>query len=174
MVPPYIISERQFAVFFADFGEVRVSAGGCGSSVAGIRSTVSGSGAIIAATLTLGIPEVDVVGDDFSTSALTAVAVGPVADLQSALHHGHAALGEVLADKLGSVAPGNNVDEIGLLLAALRLEVAVNGQREGSNSSAGLRATQLGVTGQTPHQDDLIQHPDASSVTRPCRRSGNA
>src|SRR5699024_12642556 len=58
------------------------------------------------------------------------------ADLQPALHHGHAALGEVLADELRSAAPGHHVDEIGLLLAALGLEVPVHGQGEGRDGGA--------------------------------------
>src|SRR5699024_6074961 len=83
------------------------------------------------------------------------------ADLQPALHHGHAALGEVLADELRGAAPGHHVDEIGLLLAALGLEVPVHGQGEGRDGGAASGAAQLGVPGQTTHDDDLVEHVNA-------------
>ena len=91
-------------------------------------------------------------------ATVVAVLVLPVPDLQAALHHGHAALGEVLADELRGAAPGDDVDEIRLLLAALGLEVPVHGQGEGRHRSPAAGAAQLGIPGQTTHQDDLVQH----------------
>ena len=102
--------------------------------------------------------EIYVVGNHFRATAVVAVLIFPVADLQPALDHGHAALGEVLADKLGGLAPGNDINEIRCLFAALAaLEVAVHGEGEGRHGRPGLRAAQLGVTGQTAHDNDTIE-----------------
>ena len=160
-------SKRQLSVLLADLGEVRPSpkTGGRGPAVAGGR-TVGGRrpvrGAAVIAAVPFGVPEVDVVGHDLGAAALAAVPVGPVADLQAALHHGHAALGEVFADEFRSAAPGHHVDEIRLLLAALGLEVPVAGDGEGCDGGAALGAAQFGVTGQTAHENDLVQHPGSS------------
>ncbi len=131
-----------------------------------------GRAAVIPA-VPFGVPKVDVVRHDFGAAALAALPVGPVADLQAPLHHGHAALGEVLADEFRCVPPGHHVDEIRLLLAALGLKIPVAGNGERGDSGTALGAAQLGVTGQTPHDDDFVQHP-GFLLTRPCRRSGNA
>ena len=63
----------------------------------------------------------------------------------------HAALGEVLADKFCGGAPGDDVNEICLLLAALGLEVPVHSKREGCHGGATSGAAQLGVPGETTH-----------------------
>ena len=99
--------------------------------------------------------------------------IAGLAVVQPALHHGHAALGEVLADELRGAAPGHHVDEIRLLLAALGLEVPVHGQGEGRDSGAVSGTAQLRVPGQTTHDDDLVEH-GGCLLTRLCRRSGNA
>ena len=41
------------------------------------------------------------------------VLVGPVAHLKPALHHSHAAFGEVTADKFPGLTPGHHVDPVG-------------------------------------------------------------
>ena len=130
-------------------------------------------GRIVAARLAvaLAVAEINVVGNHFRAAAVVAILVFPVADLKPALDHGHAALGEVLADELCGLAPSDYVDEIGGLLAALAaLEVAVDRDGEGRHRRAVLRAAQLGITGESTHDDDTVQH-SAALLTRPCRRS---
>ena len=119
---------------------------------------ITGVVAGIVAAVALGIPEIHIVGHDLGTAALAAVLVGPVPDLQAALHHSHAALGEVLAHKFGGVAPGHDVNEVRFLFAGLGLEVPVNSQREGRHRGTAAGAPELGVTGQATHENDSIQH----------------
>src|SRR5699024_1972601 len=86
----------------------------------------------------LAVAEVDAIRHDLGAAALIAVFVGPGADLQPSADHGHAALGEVAGDKFRGIAPGDNVDEVGLLLAGLAVgaEVPVHRQREGRHGDA--------------------------------------
>src|SRR5699024_5662994 len=93
-------------------------------------------------------------------AALIAVFVGPGADLQPSADHGHAALGEVAGDKFRGIAPGDNVDEVGLLLAGLAVgaEVPVHRQREGRHGDAAAGPPELRVPGQTAHENDVVQH----------------
>ena len=151
-----------------------------GAEAGGGGRTPAGRGGIAPAVraggfrVPLGVTEIDVIGNHLGTAALVAVLVRPVADLEAALHHGHAALGEVAADKLAGLPPGNHINEIGGAVAGgLVLKVPVHCQREGGHSRPGLGVPELGVTGQTTHEDDLVEHMPAS-LTGPCRRSGNA
>ena len=92
---------------------------------------MTGLTAHVAAFAALAFAEIHIVNDDLGAAALAALAVGPVADLQSAGNDSHAALGEILADKLSSRTPCDAVDKIGLLLAAVAAaEIAVNGKGE--------------------------------------------
>ena len=79
-----------------------------------------------AVTVAFGIPKVNIVGYNFGGSALVAVVVLPVADLQSPLDDRHASLAEIFADEFSGSSPGNDVDEIRFLLAALGLEVPIH------------------------------------------------
>ena len=50
----------------------------------------------------------DMIRYDLSTAALAALLVRPVPNLKTALHHGHTALGEMLADKRTSLPPDHH------------------------------------------------------------------
>ena len=49
-------------------------------------------------------------------AAIVAIPILPVTDLEPALHHGHAALGHILADELRRLPPSDHIDKIGVLL----------------------------------------------------------
>ena len=173
--------ERQLAVLAVQLGEAgglagwrAVAAGG--SLVERGRGDPVGRRRIIAAgrAVALAVAEIDVVGLNLRAAAVVALPVLPVPNLQPALHHSHAALGEVLADKLRGLTPGDNVDEVGLLLAALTLEITVDGQGEGRDGNAVLGPPQLRVPGQAAHENDAVEHSPDPPITRPCRQSGNA
>ena len=86
----------------------------------------------------LGVAEVHVVGDHLRGAALVAVPVGPVPELEPALHHCHTALSEETGDKFGGLTPGHDVDEVrGLLAGGLVLEVPVHRQGEGGHGCHG-------------------------------------
>ena len=68
-----------------------------------------------AVTVAFGIPKVNIVGYNFGGSALVAVVVLPVADLQPPLDDRHASLAEIFADEFSGSSPGNDVDEIRFL-----------------------------------------------------------
>ena len=112
-----------------------------------------------AVTIALGVTEVDIFGHNLSGTPLVAVVVLPVADLQTPLHHSHAALGEVFADEFSGLAPCNDVDEVRRFFAGLLvLEVTIHRQGEACHGKAGLRTAQFGIAGQATHDDDFIQH----------------
>lgn len=54
--------------------------------------------------------------------------------------------------------------------AVTSFSVAVDRDREGRHRRAVLRAAQLGITGESAHDDDTVQH-SAALLIRPCRRS---
>src|SRR5699024_6024110 len=89
--------------------------------------------------------------------ALVAFLVRPVPHLEPAAHNGHAALLKVLRYELSGGAPGDAVDEIGLLLFAAA-KVAVHCDAEGRNGQLALCVSQLRVAGQAAHDDDVIEH----------------
>nr|DAL74829.1 MAG TPA: hypothetical protein [Caudoviricetes sp.] len=94
----------------------------------------------------LGVAKVHMLGQHLGGTALVAVPVGPVPELQTALHHGHTALGEEAGDKLRRLPPSHNVDEVRSLLSGLLvLEVPIHRQGEGSHRGSGLGVTQLWV-----------------------------
>src|SRR5699024_8409853 len=121
--------KRQLAVVVRELGKLVAArrgakAGGCrgrgrggitaGGSISSARVAAGGIAGIAIASavaVPLGVAKVDLVGHHLGGGALVAVFVGPVADLQPALHHGHAALGEIAADKLGGLAPGHHRSE---------------------------------------------------------------
>lgn len=115
---------------------------------------------LIAASVTVafGIPKVNIVGYNLGGSALVAVVVLPVADLQPPLDDRHTSLAEIFADEFSGSSPGNDVDEIRFLFPRLAFEVAVAGDGEAGHRKTGLRTPQLWVAGQSTHDDDLIQH----------------
>src|SRR5699024_8802813 len=75
---------------------------------AGRDPVIHGSGgdgtaeAAAALAVTLGVAEIHVVGNHLSRAALAAVPIRPITNLKAALHHSHAALGEVLGNELSS------------------------------------------------------------------------
>lgn len=111
-----------------------------------------------AVTIALAVTEIDIVGYDFCAAALVAVVVLPVTDLKSAFHHSHATLAEIFADEFSGSSPGNDVDEIRFLFPGLAFEIAVAGDGEAGHRKAGLCTAQFRVTGQSAHDNNLIQH----------------
>ena len=79
----------------------------------------------------------------------------PAPELEPSINDGHAALGEVPADKLGGTAPGHNVDKVGGFLA-VDFVVPVTGDGEGRDGNAVFRAAELGVPHKTAHNGDVI------------------
>ena len=119
----------------------------------------AGAAVVGAAVVPLAVAEVDVVRHDLGAAAVVAVPVLPVADLEAALRHGHAALAKVLADELRRLPPGHHVDEVRALLAGvLVLEVPVHREGEAGHGDTGLGGAQLRVLGQAAHDDDMVQH----------------
>ena len=105
------------------------------------------------------LAKVDIVRADLPAGAVVAVAILPLAALQAAGDNDHAALVEVLGHELAGLTPGDAVDKIGLPLAAVAAaEIAVDRHGEGRHADAGLRGAQLGVPGQTTHDDNVIEH----------------
>ena len=76
------------------------------------RSGIGRNIILLTAVFRLGVSEVDIVCNDFGTAALAAFLVRPVADLEPALHDGHAAFCEILAHKLRCGAPGNDINSL--------------------------------------------------------------
>ena len=67
-------------------------------------------------------------------------------------------LAEIFADEFSGLAPGNDVDEICFLFPGLAFEIAVAGDGEAGHRKTGLRTAQFRVTGQSAHDNNLIQH----------------
>ena len=179
------ISERQLAVAVIQLHKgVRVcgrraAAGVISAAVAALG--VGGVAVRVIAAVVVGtagvavaaaLAEVDVVRDDLPAGAVVSVAILPLAGLQAAGNDDHTALVEVLGHKLASGAPGDAVDEIGLPLAAVApAEIAVDRNGEAGDTDAGLRGTQLGITGQTAHDNNVVEHIGTSySARRVIRR----
>src|SRR5699024_2046590 len=123
-------SEGQIAVLVVNLREAGAVAGGgavaAGSTIAsGGLSAIGGGGVgrgtsvAVAGAVALAVGEVDVVGHHLGTAAVVAVPVLPGPELQPPLGHGHAALGEILADELRRLPPGHNVNEIRALRAGI-------------------------------------------------------
>ena len=62
------------------------------------RSGIGRNIILLTAVFRLGVSEVDIVCNDFGTAALAAFLVRPVADLEPALHDGHAAFCEIISE----------------------------------------------------------------------------
>ena len=57
------------------------------------------------------------------------------------------------------LSPRDNVDEVRLPLAAVTTaEITVDRKRKRRDGDLGLGITKLGVTGQTAHEHDVIEH----------------
>ena len=166
------ISERQLAVTVVQIhegirrGRGRGAAGVVSAVIRGIGrvvvrvavGTVVAVGAVgiaVAAALS----KVDVVRVDLPAGAVVAVAVLPFSGLEAAGNNDHAAFVEVLGHELAGGTPGDAVDEIGLPFAAVAAAViAVHRNGKACHTDAGLRGTQLGITGQTAHDGDVVEH----------------
>ena len=111
------------------------------------HSCHAGRSLALLAVAALGFAEIHVVGNYLGARALVAFLVRPVPHLEPAAHNGHAALLKVLRYELSGRAPGDAVDEIGLLLFAAA-KVAVHCDAEGRNGQLALGVSQLRVAGQ--------------------------
>ncbi len=102
--------------------------------------------AVAAASLPPGSGKVDVLRHDLGDIAAIAGVVGVVPHLEAAIHQDHAALGEVPADELSGLPPGDDVDEIRILgVRVFALVVSVAGDAEGDHSCSALSVAQLWV-----------------------------
>ena len=105
-------------------------------------------------------------GQHLGGAALVAVLIRPVPELQAALHHGHAALGEEAGDKFGGAAPSHDVDEVrGFLPGLLVLEVPIHRQGKVCDRRPALRLSQLGIAGEAAHENNPVQHVCSSKTT---------
>lgn len=67
----------------------------------------------------------------------------------SGRNHDHGTLGEILGDKLSRLTPGNTIDEVGFLFAAVSAaEVTIDSHGKAGNGDAAAGTAKLGVTGQ--------------------------
>ena len=104
-------------------------AGSClHSSRAGRRCVLVGrSGILIAVSVAciaaFGACKVDVVGYHFHSGAVVAVLILILAGLKTAFNGDQTAFLEILANKIGLLAPCNDINEIGLTLLALTRSV---------------------------------------------------
>ena len=65
---------------------------------------------------------------------------------------------EVAGDELCSLSPGDNVDEIGLLLFTLSLEAAIDRNGESGDCDTGSGGTQLGIGSESTHNYCNVKH----------------
>ena len=93
---------------------------------------------------------------------MVAVLVLVVAAGELSLHEDEPALGEVLADELGSGAPGDDIEEVRLLAPILLLKSRSTAMRKDVTAVPDWGAPQLRVLDQTAHDDDLVEHRNAS------------
>src|SRR5689334_4992902 len=103
--------------------------------------------------------ELHALGDDLGDGALAAVLAFPVTCLQASLDEDLAALVEVLAARLGLLAPDDDREEASFLplLAGLSRVVAVHRQPEIRDGGAARRVAQLRWARQVPDEHDLVQ-----------------
>ena len=66
--------------------------------------------------------------------------------------------GPIETDKFRRVAPCDDIDKIRFLFRALGRKIAVDSERKGRDRHAAAGPAQLGVTGKTTHENDLVQH----------------
>ena len=66
--------------------------------------------------------------------------------------------GPIETDKFRRVAPCDDIDKIRFLFRALGSKIAVDSERKGRDRHAAAGPAQLGVTGKTTHENDLVQH----------------
>src|SRR6185436_7658786 len=113
--------------------------------------------------------ELNALGDHLGRRALLPVLAFPVARLQSAFHEDLAALVEVLAARLGLLAPHHHREEADFfpLLPALRRIVPVDRQPQVRDRGAARRVTELRGTREIADQEHFVQacHQPTSSTT---------
>ena len=111
-----------------------------------------GRGRIIAAggSVALAVAEIRVVGNHFRAAAVVAVLIFPVADLQPASTTAMRPLAKYWQTNSAVWRQATtSMKSVAFFAALAALEVAVHGEGEGRHGRPGLRAAQLGVTGQT-------------------------
>ena len=127
-----------------------------GRIIIAVRAAEIAGGITVAA---LAFTEVDIFYNDFGIAALVALFVDPVTKLETTGNDSHAALLEILADKLSSGTPCNTVDKIGLLFTTVTAgEIAVNSEGEGCNRRLGLGIPELRITRQATHDGNVVKH----------------
>ena len=154
-VPPELEGQ---ALVAGNFFEIRRSCGiecgravCCGSINVTLRSRSAGS------TCTGGSNEGNFVSHNLGSVSLLALIVGPGASLQLAANKNGIALFEIAADKISTLSPCNDVDEVHRLALLVLREAAIYRDREAANGRAGLRLLQLGVSRHVTDQDNLVE-----------------
>ena len=82
--------------------------------------------------------------------------------LMNGINGNHGTFLEITADKLSGAVPGDNIKEVGLVLAIGIAAPTVTGNAERSHVFAGRRLAQLRVRNKAAHKNNHIQH---NSVT---------
>ena len=101
--------------------------------------------------------ELDLVGDDIKCAALATVLRFVGAGLDGTGDGHLASLGQITAAEFGKLTPRDDVQEIRLLLAGLRVaKAAVDRNAEVANRNAGLGGSHLRVAGQIADQKNLV------------------
>ena len=95
---------------------------------------------------------------DLYGCAFIAVLILPLAGLYAADHDRHDAFRKPLCNEFRLTAPCDTVDEVGLTFAVRALAVAVDRKAERTHSHIALGMAQLGIAGQTTHQNRLVEH----------------
>ena len=106
----------------------------------------------------LAIAEVHIACQNLCRSALITFLVSPVADLQPALDHNHAALVEILIHELSGTIPGHAVDEVGFSLLTIRGIVTINGHGKTGHRLTGISSAKLNIASESSHDTNKIQH----------------
>ena len=101
--------------------------------------------------------ELDLVGDDIKRAALATVLRFVGAGLDGTGDGHLASLGQITAAEFGKLTPRDDVQEIRLLLAGLRVaKAAIDRDAEVANRNAGLGRSHFRVAGQIADQKNLI------------------
>ena len=127
------------------------------AGLAAVAVSVTALGIATGIAVTFALAEIDIISLNIPCRTIISLAILESAGLHSARDNNHTSLVEILADKFTGLTPGRNVKEIGLALTAVTpAKIAVNSYAEGCYVHTALGGTQLRLTGQTAHDDDVV------------------
>ena len=161
-------SERQLTVVFQLFigagRDLRSRSALRGGIVSAVISGLTAKAVSVAVlgvaagiVVALAVAEIDIISLNVPRGTVVAFFVLPLAGLHPAGDNDHASLVEVLADKFAGLTPGGDIEKVGLAFAAgAPAEITVDSDTERRYVHTALGGTQLRLTGQTAHDDDVV------------------